>query len=75
MHDMRHKDDYRVALTKAQVRKSTTNNDTGNGGLGVWLSKKKKGPNRNEFQTTYTMNFWCLNPAVTFVELKELLHR
>ncbi len=77
MHDMRHRDDYRVAITKTHVR--NTEKKGSNNSLGSWLGKSKGTPHRqggggSNFRLTYTINFWCLNPAVSFVELKETVH-
>ncbi len=85
IYGMRHRDDYRVALTKSQTRGRSENQGTSSapaskpGLFGTWLGKGKgnKGANAYtppKFQQTLTLNFWCLNPAVSFIELKDALH-
>jgi len=79
MHGMRHTDDYRVALTRSQVRNQPKTQQAATNGrnLGMWLGKRggQQGGQQGEagFRTVHTLNFWCLNPAVSFLELKEEL--
>jgi len=74
MHDMRHTNDYRVALTRSQVRNVPKQENNGRT-MGMWLGKRGGNTAKGEvtFRTVHTLNFWCLNPAVSFVQLKEEL--
>ncbi|XP_059096440.1 Fanconi anemia group J protein-like [Tigriopus californicus] len=76
MDGMRHLNDYRVALVRTQSRKSFQSK--AKGAVGAWINKKKgtgmAAPTQEEHKFTYTVNFWCLNPAVTFEELKKTIH-
>lgn len=76
MDGMRHLNDYRVALVRTQSRK--TFQSKAKGAVGAWINKKKgtgmAAPAQEEHKFTYTANFWCLNPAVTFEELKKTIH-
>uniref|UniRef100_A0A0P4VV61 DNA 5'-3' helicase n=1 Tax=Scylla olivacea TaxID=85551 RepID=A0A0P4VV61_SCYOL len=61
MDNMKHKDDYRVAIVKEQVRKKSGQGDG-------WYS-------RNSFlELEYSIKFWCLNPAVVFSPLSNITH-
>ncbi|XP_063872986.1 Fanconi anemia group J protein homolog [Scylla paramamosain] len=61
MDNMKHKDDYRVAIVKEQVRKKSGQGDG-------WYS-------RNSFlELEYSIKFWCLNPAVVFSPLSNVTH-
>lgn len=60
--DQQFRDDFRVALVKSQEQQSR------GGGGNSWMSK---GGPRTSLEFTYSANFWCLNPAVIFDELKE----
>ncbi len=80
MHGMRHRDDYRVALTKTQVRggRNVAGAPASRPAFGMWLGKGRTAsgaaPPPPEFRHTVTVNFWCLNPAVSFLDLKDSLH-
>ena len=80
MKDMRHRDDFRCALIKTQSKQQWTpnkgsKNSKSKGVIGSWLNKSNS--NSNDLNssitigTTLSLNFWCLNPAVVFEELKE----
>ncbi|XP_064612486.1 LOW QUALITY PROTEIN: Fanconi anemia group J protein homolog, partial [Liolophura sinensis] len=57
--DLRFVEDYRVAIVRSTSYSQTM--DTS----GQWLtSRKNKG--RREMRQVFTLNFWCLNPAVAF---------
>jgi Fanconi anemia group J protein len=62
-NDQKFRDDFRVALvrTQEQVRSA--------GSSGKWMSKGAGGATSLDF--VYSANFWCLNPAVIFDELKD----
>ncbi|MPC33978.1 Fanconi anemia group J [Portunus trituberculatus] len=61
MEGMKHKDDYRVAIVKEQVRKKSSQKDG-------WYSKD------SFLDLEYSINFWCLNPAVVFSPLSNVTH-
>ena len=81
MKDMKHRDDFRVALTKAQSRKQWTPNRASRGAkhqkgtMSSWLSKTAIGndehSNNTLLDTTISVSFWCLNPAVCFEDIKD----
>ena len=60
--DQRFRDDFRVAL----VKKQRQNRD--NIKQNTWLSKNS--PSTFSIDYEYSINFWCLNPAVTFEDIK-----
>ena len=62
MHDMKHRDDYRVALVKTQSRKPLAPQSQARAAISGWLSKSSPGP-KSTLGTTLKANFWCLNPA------------
>ncbi|XP_063613872.1 Fanconi anemia group J protein homolog, partial [Penaeus indicus] len=53
MDDMKYRDDYRIAIVKAQTRKRGPN-------ASGWLGK------RATISWAFSINFWCLNPGVAF---------
>ncbi|XP_071541699.1 Fanconi anemia group J protein homolog isoform X2 [Panulirus ornatus] len=55
MDDMKYRDDYRIALIRVQARKNAVPNASG------WISR-----GRSTVGWEYSINFWCLNPAVAF---------
>ena len=77
--DMRHRDDFRIALVKTQSRKQWTPNKGARGAkqkgfMGNWLNKSSTSneiSNDTMLANTLSLNFWCLNPAVVFEDLKE----
>ena len=80
MKDMRHRDDFRVALIRTQSKKHWTPNRGSKGAkqqkssIGGWLSKSTSSNDESNnlvFGTTVSVNFWCLNPAVVFEDLKD----
>ena len=74
MKDMRHRDDFRVALVKTQSRKQWTPNKGARGAkqkgfMGNWLNKSNahnEMSNDTMLRNTVSLHFWCLNPAVVF---------
>ena len=68
----KHARDYRLVLTKNQA-KNRPEPKREKGRLGSWLSKSGKTgkPESNKPAFTFTLNFWCLNPAVSFRQLKQ----
>ena len=78
MKDSKHRDDFRVALVKTQARKQWTGNKgrpaKQKGSMGGWLNKSIGNNDESsspQLTSTLSLNFWCLNPAVVFDELKE----
>ena len=80
MKDMRYRDDFRVALIKTQSRKQWTPNRSSRGAkqqkgfMGSWLNKSSVSnveSNTSVLGSTISLNFWCLNPAVVFEDLKQ----
>ncbi|XP_069161722.1 Fanconi anemia group J protein homolog [Procambarus clarkii] len=55
MDNMKYRDDYRIALVKAQTRKK------GSMTVGGWFGRGK-----STVEWVYSINFWCLNPGVAF---------
>merc|ERR1719507_2612241 len=66
---LRHLGDYRVALTKAQVKKKFKPQKP----LSGWYNSKNSPDAGGGMHASYTFtaNFWCLNPAVSFETFKE----
>ena len=65
---LRHLGDYRVALTKAQVKKKFKPSKPISG----WYNSKNSSDAGGVHASyTFTANFWCLNPAVSFETFKE----
>ncbi|CAL4225614.1 unnamed protein product, partial [Meganyctiphanes norvegica] len=60
--NMKYRDDYKIALVKAQQRKKVE-------GIGTWIDKSR----RAKVSWTFSINFWCLNPAVSFHEVGEMV--
>ncbi|XP_069948696.1 Fanconi anemia group J protein homolog isoform X4 [Cherax quadricarinatus] len=58
MDNMKYRDDYRIAIVRAQTRKK------GAMTAGGWYSSKK-----STVGWAYSINFWCLNPAVAFLSV------
>ena len=56
-----YREDYRMAVVRAQKRGKQVEGKKG------WISKGDKA----SMVTTITFSFWCLNPAVSFDDLKE----
>lgn len=59
--NMKHKDDYRIAIVKEQVRKKS-------GPKAGWYNRD------HTLEIEYSINFWCLNPAVVFSPLSSVTH-
>jgi Fanconi anemia group J protein len=59
--DSVYRDDFRLAVVKAQKRKGPVQGKNG------WVGRGDKG----SLVSTLTLNFWCLNPAVCFDDLKQ----
>jgi DNA repair helicase Rad3 len=79
---LKHLGDYRVALTKTQIKQKKQNNFSKPkqsaaawGGASQWFSKttatQSPGGSGAQQAYTYTANFWCLNPAVSFDSMKQ----
>ena len=83
---MRHRDDFRCALIRTQSKqqwalnkgsKSSRGKTLGmaKGVIGSWLNKSNSNfedlNSSTTIGTSLSLNFWCLNPAVVFEELKE----
>ncbi|XP_076052795.1 uncharacterized protein LOC143032210 [Oratosquilla oratoria] len=58
--NMVHRDDYRVALIKEQIRRKPD-------------AQGFKGRRKSSLDWNYTINFWCLNPGVAFREVKDVV--
>jgi len=76
MNDMKHRDDYRVALIKTQSRKGGASGGGPGKRSGLfsgWISKSETatGSASSMLGNTLKVNFWCLNPAVCFGDLKD----
>ncbi|KAG0721054.1 Fanconi anemia group J [Chionoecetes opilio] len=60
--NMKYKDDYRVALVKEMVKKKSGQKVDG------WINRK------SGMELEFSINFWCLNPAVAFSPISAVTH-
>ncbi|XP_053375442.1 Fanconi anemia group J protein homolog [Mercenaria mercenaria] len=60
--DLKFVEDYRVAIMKSM--QYVSNRDTGD----RWLGKNRRGGSRI---VVFTLNFWCMNPAVAFSDFSS----
>ena len=65
--DQKFRDDFRVALVKTQENFRNRGANKDNKG---WMSKGR-GSMGTVLDYVYSINFWCLNPAVIFDDLKD----
>ncbi|KAK3588854.1 hypothetical protein CHS0354_035997 [Potamilus streckersoni] len=62
--DMRYVDDYRVAIMKSVTYATSHDTDS------TWLnSRQKHGGRKTSPSWEFSINFWCMNPAVAFSDL------
>ncbi|KAK7088030.1 Fanconi anemia group J protein homolog isoform X2 [Littorina saxatilis] len=61
--DMKHAEDYRTSIVKSvkYVNASDMN--------GSWLSSRRNGGRKTAVEV-YSLNFWCMNPAVGFADFE-----
>ncbi|XP_071742966.1 Fanconi anemia group J protein homolog [Lepeophtheirus salmonis] len=63
----KYRDDYRVALTRIQTKNTMKQRRSSIDG---WISKGQKKVAQS-IGYTYSLHFWCLNPALSFIGVKD----
>ena len=63
---------FSVAVTRTQSRNKPARPIGGNGNR--WLNKNQTQQKQDVHKFTFTANFWCLNPAVAFDDIKDEIH-